>query len=205
MEELECATHPSMMFNREIVKGCGELEAAIGKEKLYSSVLVNSTTTHDTAFEQFLDVIMRLVSHDFDHKSWNYSEKFDRHIAPKKNRAQGLTKQRFNRFTKACALFLHHRDDIIGFLDKYENVTNALACIARPFLQVHAFYVMATASALLGQHLIEPYLSLTYHGTVKHSKLIPAMQQLYDDLNTTDPGALLGMLNYVIRVIFHFN
>ena len=60
MEELECATHPSMMFNREIVKGCGELEAAIGKEKLYSSVLVNSTTTHDTEFEQFLDAIMRL-------------------------------------------------------------------------------------------------------------------------------------------------
>ena len=49
---------------------------------------------------------------------------------------------------------------------------------------------MALATAIIGLHLVEPFLSLTYHETVNYQKLIPAMQQLYVDLKTTDPEKL---------------
>ena len=81
-DELLCSTHPVLMFNSGITKGFAEIEKAIGKDKLYSSVLVNATTSHDTAYEQCLDVVMRLISRDFESKPWNYSDKFQRHILP---------------------------------------------------------------------------------------------------------------------------
>ena len=192
-DELLCSTHPALMFNREIVRALSKIELTIGREKIYAAVLVNAkSSSHDTVLEQLIDVTMRLVSHDYDHKAWNYSDQFDRHIHPKKNRAVQLKKQRFNRFVLASALLIHHRDDIVSFLDKYEHVTNSLACIVRSFADNDVLFVMAAATAIIGVHLVEPYLSLTYHETVSYEKLIPAMQQLYDDLRQADPAELLG-------------
>ena len=118
---------------------------------------------------------MRFVSHDFDHKQWNYSKQFDKHIHPKKNYAVQLCKQRFNRLVLASAICVHHHDDIRSFLDKYENVTNSLACIVRSFIDVKVIYVFCLAVALIGQHLVQPYLSYTYHDSVTYERLLPAM------------------------------
>ena len=74
---------------------------------------------------------MRFISHDFDHKMWNYSNQFDRHILPDKNYAVQLSKQRFNGLVLASAICIHHEENVRTFLDKYENVTNSLACIIR--------------------------------------------------------------------------
>ena len=51
---------------------------------------------------------------------------------------------------------------------------------------------MAIAGALIGHHLILPYLNLTYYDAVDYATLIPACKQLYDDLANADPDALLG-------------
>ena len=58
---------------------------------------MNVTTTHDTVTKQFLDIMMHFISKDFDHKRWNYAEQFSTHIAPEKNEAVQLKKERFNR------------------------------------------------------------------------------------------------------------
>ena len=50
---------------------------------------------------------------------------------------------------------------------------------------------MILGIAIIGQHLHEPFLSLTYYGTVPYEKLIPAMQQLYVDFTTCSPEDLL--------------
>ena len=92
-EELLCNTHPALMFNREMVTRFTSIEKEIGKDKLYSSVMVNaSSSCHDTVLEQYIDFTMRLISSDFDHKSWNYSEQFSKHISPHKNIAVKLIK-----------------------------------------------------------------------------------------------------------------
>ena len=50
-------------------------------------------------------------------------------IAPKKNKAMQLKKERFNRFAYACACAVHHVEDLWAFLDKCKHVTNNLACV----------------------------------------------------------------------------
>ena len=71
------------MFNRVINKQWSEIESAIGRDKIYSSFLVNATTTSSSDTEQAIDCLTRLISHDYDHKSWNKADEFDDHISPK--------------------------------------------------------------------------------------------------------------------------
>ena len=82
---------------------------------------------------------------------------------------------------------MFHDSHIWSFLRKYEDVTNNLACIVRAFEDVEFLQIHCAAAALIGIHLIEPYLSLTTSTGTNYAKLIPAMQQLYIDL-TTVPG-----------------
>ena len=82
-------------------------------------------------------------------------------------------------------------EDLWTFLDKYEHVTNNLACVLRAFQDVDYLVTFLLASAILGVHLIESFLVLTYSGDVAYRELIPAMQKLYENLTrTTDMGKL---------------
>ena len=103
LDELPCSTHPVLMFNTAIIDVFQTIESAVGKDKLYAKVMVNATTTHDTVTEQVLNIMKRFISKDFGHKPWDYAEQFGTHIAPKKNEAVQLKKERFNSFTYACA------------------------------------------------------------------------------------------------------
>lgn len=67
-DHLFCNVHPSLMFNRVIVKHWAELESAIGRDKINSNFLVNATTRAGSVTEQALDCMTRLINHDFDHK-----------------------------------------------------------------------------------------------------------------------------------------
>ena len=95
-QELLCHTHPALMFTRKIVELFAKIEKKIGREKIYSSCLVNATTTHDLVTEQFIDCLTRLVSTDFNHKSWNKSTEFALFLKPEVNMAKALRKERFN-------------------------------------------------------------------------------------------------------------
>ena len=64
------------------------------------------------------------------------------------------------------------------------------------FLRIHC-----AVGALIGIHLLEPYLSLTTSANVTYSKLIPAMKQLYTDLTTTDVEELLDLSKPAFRFI----
>ena len=47
--------------------------------------------------------------------------------------------------------------------------------------------------SLIGIHLIEPYLALTYFRAVTYEQLIPISRQLYDDLKNTSSSDLLAV------------
>ena len=74
----------------------------------------------------------------------------------------------------------------------YDTITNTLACIVRAFEDIE-FIVFLVVSALLGIHLIEPYLSLTYYYPLKYEDLVKMSRELYDDLQGTDPTQLLSV------------
>ena len=118
---------------------------------------------------------------------------FDIHISPKENKSVSLKDERFNHLTLTCAITLYHLEDVGSFLQKYEHVTNQLACIVRCFLDLDFLKVMYCVGALIGLHLIEPFLSLTTSTSTTYSKLIPAFHQLYDNLINTDPKNLLDI------------
>ena len=181
------------MFNRVIVKHWSQLEHAIGRDIMYANFLVNATRTASSVTEQALDCITRLINHDFDHKPWNKSQEFDMHITPKKNMSVSLKDERFNRLPLTCAVTLYYFDDVASFLDKFQHVTNQLACIVRCFLDLEFLKVMLCIGALLGVHLVEPFLILTTSTAMTYSKLIPAFQQLYHDLLETEPCKLLNL------------
>ena len=111
-DELLCSTHRVLMFNRTITDVFQTIESAVRKDKLYAKVMLNASTTHDTVTEQFLDLMIRFISKDFDHKPWNYAEQFGTHIAPKDNEAVQLKRERFNRFAYACACAVYHVEDL---------------------------------------------------------------------------------------------
>ena len=180
------------MFYWVIVKHWSQLEHAIGRN-IYTNFLVNATTNASSVTEQALDCITRLINRDFDHKPWNKSEEFNMHIAPKKNLSVSLKDERFNRLPLICAVTLYHFDDVVSFLDKFQHVTNQLACIVRCFLELEFLKVMLCIGALLGVHLVEPFLTLTTSTATTYSKLIPAFQQLYLDLLETEPCKLLNL------------
>ena len=100
------------MFNRAIIDVFQTIESVAGKDKLYAKVMLNATTTHDTVTKQFLDIMMCFISKDFDHKPLNYTEQFGTHIAPKKNEAVQLKKERLHRFVYACACAVYYVEDL---------------------------------------------------------------------------------------------
>ena len=83
-KHLLCQTHPCLMFIKKVLKVFSDIEVSIGPDKIYSNFLVNATTSHETVFKQYIDCLTRLVSPDFDHKSWNYSKEFSLFVSPKK-------------------------------------------------------------------------------------------------------------------------
>ena len=190
-DHLFCNVHPSLMFNRVITTTWNDVENAIGRDKIYSSFLVNATSHTSTVTEQSLECISRLISHEFDHKSWNKAKEFDIYIAPKKNKSVRMRDERFNRLTLLCAITLYHLEDVDGYLTKFEHVTNQLACIVRCFLDIDFLKALNCTGALIGLHLVEPFLSLTTSTNTTYSKLIAAFQQLYRDLFETEAENLL--------------
>lgn len=200
-DHLFCNVHPTLMFNRVITKQWAEIENTVGRDKIYSNFLVNATTTATSVTEQALDCMTRLINHNFDHKPWNKSNEFDLHISPKPNKSVCLKDERFNRLTLTCAISLYHLEDVASFLTKYEHVSNQLACIVRCFLDLDFLKVMYCTGALIGLHLVEPYLSLTMSSETTYSHLIPAFRQLYSELREADACKLLSTIEPAFKFV----
>ena len=92
-----------------------------------------------------------------------------------------------------AAVVLHHQIHVQQFLGKYDSITNTLACIVCSFEGCGFISVLFAVTAVLGVHLMEPYLSVTYFDTPNYEDLIPIMQTLYEDLKNTPLESLLDI------------
>ena len=109
--------------------------------------------------------------------------------------------ERFNRFVYLCAVIVYIEEDVQMFLNSYEHINNTLACIVRSFGSIEYLTVFCAVGALIGIHLIEPYLSVTYYDQMKYSELIPAMQFLYKQLIACDPHNMLNIFSPNLKFI----
>ena len=185
-EHLLCHTHPVLMMTRVMDGVFKEIEATIGKDKIFASFNITPNSNQDSILTQFIDCLNRLISHDFDHKPWNKAAEFDIFIAPKKNISVRLASERFTRFSFLCAVTLHHDKDVAQFLRKFDHVTNNLACIVRCFEDIEFLRVFCIAGALLGIHLIEPFVKLTSSKLTTYDDLKIAFPRLYKNLLEDD-------------------
>lgn len=190
---LLCQVHPVMMFVREIQKLCKEVDAAIGPDKIFSSFAVTLSEVQSCVVQQWMDCVTRLVTHDFDQKSWNYADEFDIFIRPLKNPAKRLQQERFNSFVYSAAVVLWLDWKVSNFLGRFSNITNQLACLVRSFEPLDYLRVLAAVIVIVGVHLVEPFLSLTTSSFTTWEKLKDAFPKLYTDFTTTDPKALLDL------------
>lgn len=188
---LICQVHPACMFNRCLQKFCKQIDITIGPSKIFSVFAVSLSDVQESVVEQWMNCLMRLVTHDFDHKSWNYAKEFDIFIFPLKNPAKRLQKERFNSlvYTALIALFLDKH--VSDFLSKFSNISNSLACIIRSFEGLEYLRVLAAVIVIIGVHLVEPYLSLTTSSSTTWETLVEAFPTLYMDLMTTKPEVLI--------------
>ena len=191
--QLFCHVHPVLMFSRKMMEVIEDIEKAMGPEKIYSALLVNATTHHGSVHEQFIDCTMKFISKDYNHKPWNKSNHFDRHINPKINRAKGFRTERFNRYVYCCLAALHHSEDLEDYLLKYDTVTNTLACIIRAFESCTFFKIFSTAVAIMGVHLIQPFLQITYYNPLNYAELDLVIKELYENLSSTPAEKLTDL------------
>lgn len=190
---LLCQVHPACMFTRCLQKLCKNIDTTIGPNKIFSAFAVSLSDVQESVVEQWMNCLTRLVTHDFDHKSWNYAEEFDIFISPLKNPAKRLQKERFNSLNYTALITLYLDNHVTNFLGKFTNITNSLACIIRSFEGLEYLRVLAAVKVVVGVHLVEPYLSLTTSSSTSWEKLVQAFPTLYNDLTSTPPMNLLDL------------
>ena len=79
---LLCNTHPSLMFSRVMCNVWKDIDITIGSSKIFAGFAVTLTDVQTSVTEQWIDVSLRLVSPDFDHKMWNKASEFNKFIEP---------------------------------------------------------------------------------------------------------------------------
>ena len=198
---LLCHTHPALMFSRILCNVFKSVDTTIGVSKVFAGFAVTITDIQTSVTEQFIDVTLRLVSHDFDHKMWNKASEFDIYIKPKKNTAKRLQKERFNSLVYCCAVALYLDADVLKFLEKFTNITNTLACIVRSFSTLDYVRVLAAVGVIVGIHIVEPFLSLTTSTKTDYSKLQESFPKLYTDLCTVKPELLLDLTSPALSFV----
>ena len=190
---LLCQVHPSLMFGRELEKVWSEVDTTIGPDKIFAHFNVSLSDQQESVTQQWLNCLLRLVTHDYDHKAWNKADEFDIFIHPYVNPAKRLIKERFNSLVYSCAVTLALDSKVTAFLEKYQYITNTLACIVRSFESVEYLRILAAVGVIMGTHLVEPYLSLTSSSTTSWDKLRSSFPTLYQDLTTVQPALLLDL------------
>ena len=190
---LICQVHPCAMFTRVCQKLCKQIDIKIGPSKIFSSFAVSLGEVHESVLDQWLDCLTRLVSHDFDHKSWNYAEEFDLFLSPVTNPAKRLQKERFNSLPYTALITLFLDKYVSEFLAQFTNITNCLACICRSFECLDYLRVLAAVLVIVGVHLVEPYLDLTSSSATTWQTLVDAFPSLYNNLCTTKPELMLDL------------
>lgn len=190
---LLCNVHPSLGFTREILTLFVEIDTTLTPDKIYAGFAITITDTQISVFQNCVDCTLRLVSRDYNHKAWNKAEEFELFLAPESIKIKRLQMERFNSLVWSAATFLRVDPSVTAFLEKFEHITNQLACLVRSFQTLEYIRVLAAVVVSLGSHLILPFISLTSSAKTTQQKLLTAFPQLYTDLITTNPEKLLDL------------
>ena len=121
------------MFVREILNLFVEIDSTLTPDKIYAGFSITITDTQISVLQNCVDCTLRLVSRDFNHKFWNKAKEFELFMSPRVIKIKRLQMERFNSLVYSAATFLLVDPHVTAFLDKFEHITNQLACLVRSF------------------------------------------------------------------------
>ena len=63
-----CEVHPSLMFTRVFTQYWRDIDQKIGPEKIFAGFPIKLNSGKVSVTESWIDRLLRLISHDFDHR-----------------------------------------------------------------------------------------------------------------------------------------
>ena len=80
-------------------------------------------------------------------------------------------------------------------------ISDYLACLVKSFANLDFLGVFCTVEAIIGIHVIQPYLKHISFDKINNSELIPTVQALYDDLQGCDAMDLVDLSRHALKFI----
>ena len=180
-----------MMFQGKIKGLCQDIHNSLGNKKIVESFLVDVDFKNESFVIKSIKCLSNFINQDYSAKPWNRSNHFASFIAPKKNKSLSLKDHRFNRLSECALMLLFHLDDISNYLGKYVNIVNGISILDRTFVEMEVLKPIYAAIALLGIHILKPYYFLLMDPHTNYSTLLKVFPQLYQELLTVAPSAML--------------
>ena len=163
-----------MMMQVKVKSVFKEIHDALGTGVIKECFMVDTDLCNDSLFKKALHCLTSFISNEFSSKPWNRQQEFDFFIKPKKNESFCLKDHRFNRLFDCALTVLYHLDDIRQFLDKFGNIINDITILDCSFYDMELFKPLFCATALIGIHIGQPFLSLLLDTETNYDTLLDA-------------------------------
>ena len=185
-----CNIHTSLGISRAINSGLSEIEAEMGVENIFKSVLVEVTyeKKHGSVVAQAVYAVLALIDAEHSAKTWNKHAEFlswlkQHDIEPHFFQYRD---DRFDGLAHGCALVLYLWDHVFAWLSERTDINNRLACYVRSMEKVPYLKISLAVFASFGIQLIEPFNATMFSNKTTHTSLIefysPLMQKLNDQI-----------------------
>jgi hypothetical protein len=127
--------------------------------------------------------LLKLIGPEHSSKPYNRFHKFSEFVAQRgrKNMAFALKDHRFGRLYRCAAVLIFHWNDIVDFL-ACNDVRNLLGCTVYNFTQQSFFKFFLLPLALVGIHVVEPFLRLVLDKNTSHQTLLTVFPRLHEEL-----------------------
>ena len=185
---LLCCIHSVLGFSNGIVEIWCIYQLDIGHNKMYPSISGFDPDMEDKSLiKQILECFLRLTSDRWQARSWNRYEEYCAFTIERgfPNLGRELHGNRFGEFERCCAIGVYSMSRWVEFIESYANLRNDLAAFLRDCLHLSEICTFLwLGAALIGVHLVEPYMTLILDMKATHSELLETLKNVYSSLNT---------------------
>ena len=175
---LECVLHTTLGFSNSALQVLSSLEQSIGPNNLYGSAKCHDA---NNVVKSTVNAILKFVSPQYAQKPYNLKAEFDAllHSKGKSNDSFSLRSHRFGALEKASIVAIYHWNDVKDLCERVEN-RNDLIIFLRTVMDCQFIHQMILALALVGLHIIEPFIELVQSSS--HTDLLQRLPLLFVDL-----------------------
>ena len=182
-----CNIHTSLGISRAINSSLSEIEAEMGIENIFKSVLVEVSydKKHGSVVAQAVHAFLALVDAEHSAKTWNKHNDFVVHLKTQNINPHFFQYRddRFDGLAHGCALVLHLWESYFSWLRERSDINNRLACYVRSMEKVSYLQISLAVFAAFGIQLIEPFNATMFSNKTTHTYLLTFYSSLMEKLN----------------------